>query len=87
MKTIKELFEEILTSKELQEELRATSLETLPAFLKNHDCDADPKEFIAFWNAQAEGEIDDADAASATGGIAPPSYLQEFKKVPTVAPL
>ena len=79
MKTIKELFEEISASKELQEELRATSFETLPAFLKNHDCDADPKELVAFWRAQAEGEIDDADATSATGGAAP-SFLQELKK-------
>lgn len=66
----------------------ATSLETLPTFLKKHDCDADPKEFITFWEAQAEGETDDADATSATGGVMePPSYLQEFKKVNPVAPL
>ena len=75
MKTIKELFEEISISKELQEELRATSLETLPAFLRNHDCDADPKEFVAFWSAQSEGEINDADATSVVGGAAP-SFLQ-----------
>ena len=79
MKTIKELFEEISTSKELQEELKASSLETLPVFLKNHDCDADPKEFIAFWRARAEGEIDDADTTSVAGGAAP-SFLQELKK-------
>ena len=69
MKTIKELFEEISASKELQEELRATSFETLPAFLKNHDCDADPKELVAFWRAQAEGEKNATSTAAQDTGL------------------
>ena len=69
MKTIEELFEEILASKELREELRATTDKTLGAFLKKHGCNADPKEFMAFLRSHSEGELEDVDAETVAGGI------------------
>ena len=69
MKTVEELFEEIVASKELREELRATTDKTLAAFLKKHGCDADPKEFMAFLRSHAEGELEDVDAETVAGGI------------------
>ena len=69
MKTIKEMFEEISASKELREELRATTDKMLGDFLKKHGCDADPKEFMDFLRSHSEGELEDADAETVAGGI------------------
>ena len=68
MKTAEEFYEEILGSKELQEELKAVSEETLGAFLKKHGCEADEKEFQAVVRAECEGEIEDAAAENISGG-------------------
>ena len=76
MKTLAEFIKEIEASRELQEELKAASGEMLDEFLKQHDCGADAKEFTAFLSAGHEGEIEDADAAAAAGGLPPPSVLQ-----------
>ena len=75
MKTFAEFINEINVSKELQEELKATSPEELDKFMKKHDCDADVQEFISFLKAHCEGEIEDADAAAAAGGAwGPPGF-------------
>ena len=66
MKTAEEFYKEISESKALQEELQQAA--DLEAFLQQHDCAADAKEFAAFVRAQAEGELDDDAAAAAAGG-------------------
>ncbi len=68
MKTVEELCKEIDASAELQNELKAASDETkLGEFLKNHGCDADVKEFIAYVNSKNEGELKDDDADASAG--------------------
>ena len=71
MKTIEEFYREFIDSKELQEELHAASDEMLEAFLRKHECDADVETFTALMCSQNEGEIDDDDAKSASGGSPP----------------
>lgn len=83
MKTIEELYKEIAASKELQEELKNASEETLEAFLKKHDCHATAKEFVAFARAQSEGEIGDEETENISGGfhpwISPHSKVSQFE--------
>ena len=85
MKTVKEFYKEFASSKELQEELKAASDEMLETFLKKHGCNATAKDFTAFVKAQNEGEIEDADAALASGGAKPSTdrfrVLQPLKLV------
>ena len=69
MKTIEEFYKELTASKELQEELKKASGEMLEAFLKKHDCNASVQDFIKYYDAHNEGEIDDGDAGSVAGGI------------------
>ena len=69
MKTIEELYEEIMGSKDLQEEIKKASVETLSEFLQKHDCKSTAKEFVDFAKAQAEGEIGDDDAGAVAGGL------------------
>ena len=71
MKTVEEFYKEFASSKELQEELQAASDEMLETFLKKHGCHATAKDFIALTRSETEGEIEDADAALATGGAKP----------------
>ena len=77
MKTMEEFYKEIIGSKELQEEFKAASDEMLETFLKKHGCNATAKDFTAFAKAQNEGEIEDDDAATITGGnrIYIPPYM------------
>ena len=69
MKTIEAFYKEIADSKELQEELKTASDETLAAFLAKHGCDATAEEFVAFAKAKAEGELDDDGVEVVSGGI------------------
>ena len=69
MKTIEDFYKEIVNSKELQEELKKTSEGMLEAFLKKHDCHASVKDFIEYYDAHNEGEIEDGDAGTVAGGI------------------
>ena len=69
MKTMEEFYREITASKELREELRATTDKTLGAFLKKYGCEADPKEFMVFLRSHSEGELEDADAETVAGGV------------------
>lgn len=78
MKTVEEFYQEIAVSKELQEEWNHLSDAMLEAFLKKYDCNATAKEFTAFVRSKTAGEIEDADAALATGGSIP--SLERFCK-------
>ena len=69
MKTIEELYKELATSKELQEELKKTSDEMLEAFLKKHDCSASVKDFTEYVDAHREGEIEDDIIQAVAGGV------------------
>ena len=71
MKTAEEFYKEIIESKALQEELKAASDEMLETFLKKHGCNATAKDFIDLTSSETEGEIEDADAALASGGAKP----------------
>ena len=70
MKTMEELYKEILESKELWEELKVLTEEALGEFLKKHNCKATAKEFSDYAKLQEEGEIQDNDAEEAVGGWA-----------------
>lgn len=83
MKTMEELYKEILESKELWEELKVLTEEALGEFLRKHDCEATAKEFADYAKSQAEGEIGDMDAEAATGGaFAPVMTAQKAKHKP-----
>lgn len=84
MKTVEEFYKEISESKTLQEELKNAADEMLEAFLKQHGCDADAKEFAAFVRAQSEGAIDD-DAAAAIAGGAP--IFDNVERIDVIKPL
>ena len=72
MKTIEELYREIAGSKELQEEFKKLTPETLGEFLRKHGCEATAKEFSDFVRSQEEGELrDDAAGAVSGGGFIP----------------
>ena len=75
MKTVEELFKEIDTSKDLQNEITSIGkgqFAELEAFLKKHDCEASAEEFIEFLKKQkpskAEGELTDDDVDAVAGG-------------------
>ena len=55
MKTIEQLFKEVLADEKLKEEgIAAIQAGMLDAFMKAHGCDASEKEAIAFVKAKAE---------------------------------
>ena len=82
MKTAEEFYKEIETSKDLREELKAVSDETLEAFLKKHGCNATAKEFTAFIRPETEGELEDDGLGEVNGGI-----YHQAKKLPTPNPM
>ena len=86
MKTVEEFYKEIMASKELREELKKASDEMMEAFLKQHGCNADAKEFMAFVRAQSEGTIDD-DAAATIAGGAPIFYDAAGERSDVMKPL
>lgn len=74
MKTVEELFREIIASKELQEELTSIGkgqFAEVDAFLKKHNCEVSAEEFVDFLKkqkkSQSEGELAD-DATEAVAG-------------------
>ena len=71
MKTIEELFREIVASKELQKELKSIGkgqYSEIEALLKKYDCDATAEEFISYVKSISEGEIGDDEASLTAGG-------------------
>ena len=75
MKTVEELYDEILRSKTLQEELKEVSGEKMDEFLKKHDCEATAKEFAEYAKAHREGEIADGVVEAVTGGMPGGAYM------------
>ena len=86
MKTVEELYKDIVASKELQEELKTVLYETLGDFLAKHGCEATAQEFVAFVRAQSEGPIDD-DAAATIAGGAPIFYDAAGERSDVMKPL
>ena len=84
MKTMAGFIKEIEASRELQEELKAASGETLNEFLKKHGCDADAKEFASYVRARSEGAIEDEAAAAIAGGVPFPSERLRSGQHPVV---
>ena len=83
MKNVEEFYKEIVGSKELQEELKTVSKETLEAFLKKHDCDAIAENFAAFARTQCEGEMTDETAEIIAGGrVWDSGHSRENPKMP-----
>ena len=75
MKTVEELFGEIIASKELQEELTSIGkgqFTEIEAFLKKHNCEVSAEEFVEFIKkqkkSQPEGELADNAAEAVAGG-------------------
>lgn len=68
MKTAEEFYKEFENSKELQKEWKELSDAALEAFLKEHGCDANAKDFTAFVRARDEGELGDDDVEAIAGG-------------------
>ena len=68
MKTIEELYKEIIASEELKKAVsEIEDKAALADFLKKHGCEASVEEFAKVIKSQSEGEIGD-DAASAVAG-------------------
>ena len=84
MKTAEAFYHEIAESKELQEELKTVTEETLAAFLKKHGCGSTAEEFAAFVRTQSEGEIADEAAESVSGGTAWDHWYSPKRQQPLV---
>lgn len=73
MKTIKELYDEIMASEEMKEELAAagSDREALEAFLAKHQCSSNREEFLAFVKERSESirELNPDELSAAAGGI------------------
>ena len=74
MKTLEELYKEIIASKELQKELTSIGkgqFAEVDVFLKKHNCEVSAEEFVDFLKkqkkSQPEGELAD-DATEAVAG-------------------
>lgn len=86
MKTIRELYNEIMADKELQEKCRkATDAGKLEEFLKEHGCEATMEEVEAFLKARTQEDaplsMDELDEAAGGGNREFPfgKYLSETK--------
>ena len=76
MKTVEEFIRELEGSEELRKELEAVgNKDSLEAFLKKNGCGFTAEEFV---NAVgSEGELSDADAEAAAGGL----YSKEKREI------
>ena len=71
MKTMEELYNEVMGSDELKKEFLAAagSNESVQAFLKKYDCDATVEEVTAFLKTKGGStELSDEDIADVAGG-------------------
>ena len=73
MKTIRELYEEIMASEEMKEELAAagSDREAIEAFLKKYQCSCTREEMLAFFREREESirELSADELSAAAGGI------------------
>jgi hypothetical protein len=70
MKTMEELYKEVMASEELRKEFAevAKTKEGAAEWLKKHGCNATPDEVMAFLKSKNEGEISDAEVEAVAGG-------------------
>ena len=74
MKTIQELYKEVIASDELKKEFMEATRDEKEAkkkvgeFLKKHGCDATIEEVKAFFEEKLEGELDEDDLEAVAGG-------------------
>ena len=70
MKTLEDLFREVMASDKMKTELIevSDSKEKIMAWLRKHGCAATLDELGDFLRAKTEGEISDSDAEAVAGG-------------------
>ena len=69
MKTIEELYKEVIGNDGLKEKfITATKEGSLADFLKEHECDADVKDVMTFVNGVKESAVSDDDLDKVAGG-------------------
>ena len=70
MKTLEELYKEVMASEELKKEFveAAKTKDSLTAWLKKHDCGATLEELGAFLKEKREGEMQDDEVEAVAGG-------------------
>ena len=71
MKTLQELYKEVMASEELKKELSeaVNDKSRLTDFLKNHGCNATLEELKVFLEGMSDGELSDEVVAAVGGGI------------------
>ena len=76
MKTVEELFHEVLASETLKKEFLALRPEEIEAFAARHGCEAKPDEILAFFEAKRNepGELSDAELDQVAGGTGASPY-------------
>ena len=70
MKTLQELYKEVISSDELKQEFleASKSKEELESFLKNHGCDASFEDLSEFLKERSGGELSDDELEFVAGG-------------------
>ena len=70
MKTMQELYNEVMASEEMKKEFLEASKEkeSVGAFLKKYGCDASVEDVAAFLKEKTEGELADDELESVAGG-------------------
>ena len=70
MKTMQELYNEVMASEEMKKEFleAAKAKESAEAFLKKYGCDASVEDVDAFLKEKTEGELADDELESVAGG-------------------
>ena len=74
MKTIQELYKEVMASEELKEEFMTAAKDekngrkNVEEFLKKHGCDASFDELKSFFEGKSDEELDEAELESVAGG-------------------
>ena len=70
MKSMQELYNEVMASEEMKKEFLEASKEkeSVGAFLKKYGCDASVDDVAAFLKEKTEGELSDDELDSVAGG-------------------
>ena len=69
MKTLKELYDEVVASEELKKEyIKANRNGNLKEFLASHGCEATEEELIVFLAERQKGELSDDELDNISGG-------------------
>ena len=71
MKTLQDLYNEVIANDELKTEFMEAAKDGRPMeFLKAHDCEATEEELSAFLKERESGELSDEELDNAAGGCA-----------------